>query len=62
MKGGICEAFAIVLSKELAVTHFDVVDLVAGATSIHPLPLLRGLLSFSEIIQRKYRRMGKFNT
>lgn len=54
MKGGICEAFAIVLSKELAVTHFDVVDLVAGATSIHPLPLLWGLLSFSGIIQRKY--------
>lgn len=54
MKGSICEAFAVILSKELAVTQSDVVDLVAGATSIHPLPLLWRLLSFSASSQGKY--------
>lgn len=56
MKGSVCEAFAIILSKELAVTKSDVVDLVAGATSVHPLPLLRRLLSFSASIQGKYNQ------
>ena len=55
MKGSICEAFAIILSKELAVTHSDVVDLVAGATSVHPLPLLRRLLPLSVLSQGKYK-------
>lgn len=53
MERGVREAFAIVLSKELAVAQSDVVDLVAGATSIHPLPLLRRLLSFSAINSEK---------
>ena len=53
MKGGVCEAFAVILSKELAVAQSDVVDLVAGTTAVHPLPLLRRLLSFSAVIQRK---------
>ena len=47
VEGGVCEAFAVVLPEELAVAHSDVVDLVAGATPVHPLPLLRRLLSFS---------------
>lgn len=47
MKGGIGEAFAAILSEELAVTQSDVIDLVARAASVHPLPLLRRLLSFS---------------
>lgn len=51
MKGGVREAFAIILSKEVAVTHSNVVDLVAGATSVLPLPVFRGLLSFSAAIQ-----------
>lgn len=53
MKRGVREALAVVLSEELAVAHSDVVDLVARATSVHPLPLLRGLLSFSVFIQDK---------
>lgn len=56
MKGGVCEAFAIILSKELAVRQSDVVDLVAGATSVHPLPLLWRLLSFSAFIHGKYNQ------
>lgn len=56
MKGGVCKAFAVILSKELAVTHSDVVDLVARATSVHPLPVLRRLLSFSAFIQGKYNQ------
>lgn len=56
MKGGIGEAFAVILSEELAVTQSDVIDLVARAASVHPLPLLRRLLSFSAFIQRKYSR------
>lgn len=64
VKGGVRKAFAVILSKELAVTHSDVVDLVARATSVHPLPLLRGLLSFSAFIRRgkvqsKVRRISK---
>lgn len=51
MKGGVGEAFAVILSEELAVTQSDVVDLVARAASVHPLPLLRRLLSFSGFIQ-----------
>ncbi len=56
MKGGVCEAFAVILPKELAVRKSDVVDLVAGATSVHPLPLLRRLLSFSASVQGKYNQ------
>lgn len=51
MKGCIREAFAIILSKKLAVTQSDMVDLVARATTIHPLPLLWRLLSFPGIIK-----------
>lgn len=54
MKGSVCEAFAVILSKELAVTQSDVVDLVAGATSVHPLPLLWRLLSFSAFSRGKH--------
>lgn len=49
MKGGVRKAFSIILSKELAVAQSNVVDLVARATSVHPLPLLWRLLSFSAI-------------
>lgn len=41
VKGGVGEALPIVLSKELAVTQADVVDLVPRAASVRPLPLLR---------------------
>lgn len=46
MKRSVCEAFAIILSKELAVTQLDVIDLIARTATIHPLPLLGRLLSF----------------
>lgn len=48
MKRSVCEAFAIILSKELAVTQLDVIDLIARTATIHPLPLLGRLLSFPE--------------
>ena len=53
MEGSVCEAFAVILSKELAVTQSDVVNLVTGAASVHPLPLLWRLLSFSVLSQGK---------
>lgn len=59
VEGGVCKAFAIILSKELAVAQADVVDLVARATSIHPLPLFWRLLSFSAPIQRKYKPVSE---
>lgn len=55
MEGGVCKAFSIILSEELAVAQANVVDLVARATSIHPLPVFWRLLSFSAPIQRKYK-------
>lgn len=45
VEGRVGEALALVLAEELAVTHADVVHLVARAASVHALPLLRGLLS-----------------
>lgn len=45
MEGGVGEALPLVLHEELAVTHADVVDLIARAAPVHPLPLLRGLLA-----------------
>lgn len=53
VKGGVREALAAVLAKELAVAQSDVVDLVAGAAAVHALPLLRGLLSLSGFSQRR---------
>lgn len=40
VKGRVGEALAVVLPEELAVTEADVVDLVARATAVRPLPLL----------------------
>jgi len=45
MEGGVGEALPLILHEELAVAHPDVVDLVARAAPVHPLPLLRGLLA-----------------
>lgn len=41
VEGGVGEALSIILAKKLAVTQADVVDLVSGAASVRPLPLLR---------------------
>lgn len=40
MERSVGEALSIILSKKLAVTQADVVDLVSRAASICPLPLL----------------------
>lgn len=45
VEGGVGEALPLVLHEEFAVPHADVIDLVARAAPVHPLPLLRGLLA-----------------
>lgn len=57
MEGSVSEAFAVVLPKELAVAHSDVVDLISRAASVHLLPLLRRLLALSVLKQRKYNQI-----
>jgi hypothetical protein len=47
VKAGVGEALALVLPEEAAVPQDDVVDLVAGAPPVQPVPLLLRLLSFS---------------
>jgi hypothetical protein len=47
VKAGVGEALALVLPEEAAVPEDDVVDLVAGAPPVQPVPLLLRLLSFS---------------
>ena len=46
VEGSVGEAFALVVPEELAVAQTYVIDLVARATPVHPLPLLAGHLSF----------------
>lgn len=45
VEGGVGEALPLVLHEEFAVPHADVIDLIARAAPVHPLPLLRGLLA-----------------
>lgn len=48
VEGGVGEALPVVLAEELAVAQADVVDLVAGATAVRPLPLLGRHLALPE--------------
>lgn len=46
MKGGVGEAFPVILAEKLAVAQADVVDLVSRAASVRSLPLLWRKLAF----------------
>ena len=48
VEAGVGEALALVLAEEATVAEADVVDLVAGALAVKPVPLLVRRLAFSE--------------
>jgi hypothetical protein len=46
MKTGVRETFAVVFAKEAALGQQDVVDLIATALAVQPVPLFVGHLTF----------------
>ena len=61
MEGGIGEALALILIEEFAVVKFDVVDLVARATPIRPLPLRLRFSSLSDLKNKELTYKGDFS-
>lgn len=46
VEAGVSEALAFVLAEEAAVAQHYVVDLIAGALAVQPMPFFGGLLTF----------------